>query len=366
MYDDEDEEYLEEEDEILDEIEDRRAQNDTNMRTSSKVTNGIKGKVGEAAKGAAKKAAKAAAGAIKAGLKKLAIFLISHPVILIALLVIIALAIIYFAITNALSNSVTNGVNDYIKGISETMDEASKEAYEKNGSLLLLKVSDINEMYNAYMKSDTVGNDLKSVMKTVLGITDVQGSAKYENKKAFSPQDVLSTAKTLTKKFADEGYVYGVPAYVPAASNGNTGGSATTSGGTVLGSTAKCISSNGFISWILSELGLKNQPVSGLKIGYDYAEDSKGLAWFCEKNNFKKITDINLLENGDIVLLVEKERDFVAHTYIFDGWTNKSEGECKAYDCGSKTWIQSGNQPITRTFESRDLKFLCAYRPEVK
>lgn len=361
MYDDEDEDYLDEENEEIDEIEARRQLN--NSKISTRVTKGIKNKVGTAVKATAKKAAKAAWNGLKVALKKLLMLVVSHPVVFLVILGIIVLAIIVFVIMEQLSSSATSNVDSYISSITDSMDEAAKEAYNKNSSLLLLKVSDINDMYDAYMKSDTVGNDLKTIMQTVFGTNSVEGTAVYSNKKEFTPKDVLNTAKNLTKKFADEKYVYGDPTYVPAAINGNTGGVEVDGEGNRLKSVDKCISSSGFVSWILNELGLKDQPQTGLKIGTENNTNGRGLEWYCESNKFQRITDVNALEPGDIVLLKDRKTNIVTHTYIFDSWKNKGERECKAYDCGSKEWIQSGNQPITRKIASDDKVFSCAYRP---
>ena len=361
MYDDEDEDYLDEENVELDEIDARRELNDSKI--STRVTKGIKNKVGTAVKATAKKAAKAAWNGLKVALKKLLMLVVSHPVVFLVILGIIVLAIIVFVIMEQLSSSATSNVDSYISSITDSMDEAAKEAYNKNSSLLLLKVSDINDMYDAYMKSDTVGNDLKTIMQTVFGTNSVEGSAVYSNKKEFTPKDVLNTAKNLTKKFADEKYVYGDPTYVPAAINGNTGGVEVDGEGNRLKSVDKCISSSGFVSWILNELGLKDQPQTGLKIGAENNTNGRGLEWYCESNKFQRITDVNALEPGDIVLLKDRKTNVVTHTYIFDSWKNKGEQECKAYDCGSKEWIQSGSQPITRKIASEGKVFSCAYRP---
>lgn len=361
MYDDEDEDYLDEENEEIDEIEARRQLN--NSKISTRVTKGIKNKVGTAVKATAKKAAKAAWNGLKVALKKLLMLVVSHPVVFLVILGIIVLAIIVFVIMEQLSSSATSNVDSYISSITDSMDEAAKEAYNKNSSLLLLKVSDINDMYDAYMKSDTVGNDLKTIMQTVFGTNSVEGTAVYSNKKEFTPKDVLNTAKNLTKKFADEKYVYGDPTYVPAAINGNTGGVEVDGEGNRLKSVDKCISSSGFVSWILNELGLKDQPQTGLKIGAENNTNGRGLEWYCESNKFQRITDVNALEPGDIVLLKDRKTNVVTHTYIFDSWKNKGEQECKAYDCGSKEWIQSGSQPITRKIASEGKVFSCAYRP---
>lgn len=361
MYDDEDEDYLDEENEEIDEIEARRQLN--NSKISTRVTKGIKNKVGTAVKATAKKAAKAAWNGLKVALKKLLMLVVSHPVVFLVILGIIVLAIIVFVIMEQLSSSATSNVDSYISSITDSMDEAAKEAYNKNSSLLLLKVSDINDMYDAYMKSDTVGNDLKTIMQTVFGTNSVEGTAVYSNKKEFTPKDVLNTAKNLTKKFADEKYVYGDPTYVPAAINGNTGGVEVDGEGNRLKSVDKCISSSGFVSWILNELGLKDQPQTGLKIGTENNTNGRGLEWYCESNKFQRITDVNALEPGDIVLLKDRKTNIVTHTYIFDSWKNKGEQECKAYDCGSKEWIQSGSQPITRKIASEGKVFSCAYRP---
>lgn len=361
MYDDEDEDYLDEENVELDEIDARRELNDSKI--STRVTKGIKNKVGTAVKATAKKAAKAAWNGLKVALKKLLMLVVSHPVVFLVILGIIVLAIIVFVIMEQLSSSATSNVDSYISSITDSMDEAAKEAYNKNSSLLLLKVSDINDMYDAYMKSDTVGNDLKTIMQTVFGTNSVEGSAVYSNKKEFTPKDVLNTAKNLTKKFADEKYVYGDPSYVPAAINGNTGGVEVDGEGNRLKSVNKCISSSGFVSWVLNELGLKDQPQTGLKIGTENNTNGRGLEWYCESNKFQRITDVNALEPGDIVLLKDRQTNLVTHTYIFDSWKNKGERECKAYDCGSKEWIQSGSQPITRKIASEGKVFSCAYRP---
>ncbi|MDD3303670.1 MAG: hypothetical protein PHP54_01995 [Clostridia bacterium] len=367
-YDDENEEDIEEYEEGAEEqrqeIADRRELNSLRSK-AGKSSGGVTGGIKTKATGAVKGAVKGVARGIGAGLKKVVVVLISHPIALAIIAGLIFLVIIYFVITDKLSSSVGKSVDNYIGSISDSMDDAAKEAYDKNSSLLLLKVSEINEMYKQYIEDKSIPNDLKTILKTLKGTNGVQGEANYEYIKPFKPEDVLKKAKELTDKFAKEKYVFGIPKFIPANEKGNTSGNEIGSDGKVIGLNAKCMSSNAFISWVLHELGLTDQPYAGLTIQGNANTEGQGLEWFCKKNGFKKINSKDELNGGDIVFLGTLGTNAVTHVYIFDSWKSSDKTECKAYDCGSKEWIQSGNQPITRKCISDGKQFLFAYRPEV-
>ena len=61
--------------------------------------------------------------------------------------------------------------------------ETAKGLYESRHSLMLVKLSEINEMYDKFIKDKTVPGNIKTAMKTKVGKNDV------EKKKAKAAND---------------------------------------------------------------------------------------------------------------------------------------------------------------------------------
>lgn len=167
MNNDEDEFENEEEDEEL--MEQEQASQEQYRPGKTKVK--MKGKVANGAR-------KVVKGAVT-GMKQVLMFAISHPWILLILLFIVIMVCIWFLIAQEMTDSVTKSVDDFVNN-TEGIDDAAKDLYNSKHSLLLLKVSEVNKMYDSFMADEGNSGDLKTSMKAIIGTNEV------ENKKATS------------------------------------------------------------------------------------------------------------------------------------------------------------------------------------
>lgn len=187
MYNDEDgneEEY----DEIDEQEEQQQLQEEQYARYNSSkppFSNNpainIKNKAGKAGREAAKQAVKATFNAVKS----LVMFIVSNPIILVVILVILFIAMIWFILSEMLTKKVTASIDKYIMN-STTIDSTAKDLYINRHSLILLKLSEINELYDAFIKDKSVTGDIRRAMKIKVGKNNV------EKKKAKQPNNSSS------------------------------------------------------------------------------------------------------------------------------------------------------------------------------
>lgn len=83
-------------------------------------------------------------------------------------------AMIWEAVADGTTKNVTRSVDKYIINC-DTIDELARELYETRHSLLLFKISEINEIYDGFMADKANPGDIKTAMKTPMGLREVEG-----------------------------------------------------------------------------------------------------------------------------------------------------------------------------------------------
>lgn len=170
------EDYEDEELEELEEYDNTSTNyNGYNVRLprSNNIAKNAKNTVQKAGKEAIKKVGTAFFNAAK----KVFVTVISHPVVVGVILFILVVALIWYAISEETVKKATNNVKDYIMN-SDTIDPTAKSLYEERHSLILLKLSEINEIYDKFINNKSIGGDIRNPMSIKVGANDV------ENKKA--------------------------------------------------------------------------------------------------------------------------------------------------------------------------------------
>lgn len=184
MYNDEDENGVEEEENYEDEYEQEEqysGYNSSKPPLSNNPVINLKNKAGKAGRDAAKRAGKAVFQAVKS----LVMFLVSNPMILAVIIIFVILAMIWLVLAEELTKKVTTSVDKYILN-STTIDSTAKDLYVNRHSLLLLKISEINEIYDSFVSDKSVTGDIRRAMKIKVGKNNV------EKKKATQPKNPSS------------------------------------------------------------------------------------------------------------------------------------------------------------------------------
>lgn len=116
---------------------------------------------------------------------------------------------------------------------------------------------------------------------------------------------------------------------------------------------AKLVSCDRFVAWVLYDLGLTDQPrTSGLVV--KSTDTTHDLSTWLESHGFKKITNRNELQAGDIVF---QGMDSSPHVFILGNQVSSTTWE--RYDGGSQTRIRS-TQPSIEIIDGKP--FSWAYR----
>ncbi len=127
--------------------------------------------------------------------------------------------------------------------------------------------------------------------------------------------DILRECKWVTDYVRENGFKYGDAAVNPAISHND-----------------KKVSCDRLVCWVMYRVGFTNQPrTQGVVVS--------AMASWCERNGFERITRVEDLQPGDIVL-VNWNGSYPAHTFIYAG-TSGTAGQYYRYDCGSNARIQS-------------------------
>ena len=153
-------------------------------------------------------------------------------------------------------------------------------------------------------------------------------------------EQLITEAKNVTNYIYVNGYTYGDAAHNPAMDH----------------PADKVISCDRCVDWYLYNIGYKDQP-------YEHGLVVVTLAPYLKSHGFKKITDQNALQKGDIVFtkpinLAKEEAD---HVFIIGDY--RGNGNWERYDCGSAARIQhtgqyAGGQPYVEPIT----EFAFAYR----
>jgi hypothetical protein len=119
---------------------------------------------------------------------------------------------------------------------------------------------------------------------------------------------------------------------------------------------AKLVSCDRCVAWFLYNMGYTNQPEShGVVV-------STFPSW-CEQNGFKKITNVNELQAGDVVFVNPDSNGSPGHVYLLG---NKiGDGLWERYDCGSVNRIRLTGQYSSyssQPFHEGIGNFMYAYR----
>ena len=108
------------------------------------------------------------------------------------------------------------------------------------------------------------------------------------------------------------------------------------------------------VDWILYRAGFTDQPlVQGCVV-------SNLISW-CKEHKFKKITDINELQAGDIIFVRPDKNGSPQHVFMLASDVDRN-GKALRYDHGSDTRINS-KQPTKEPVSYAEAPFICAYRP---
>ncbi len=127
--------------------------------------------------------------------------------------------------------------------------------------------------------------------------------------------DILRECKWVTDYVRENGFVYGDAAINPAISHRD-----------------KKVSCDRLVCWVMYRVGFTEQPrTQGVVVS--------AMASWCERNDFHRVTRVEDLQPGDIVL-VNWNGSYPAHTFIYAGESGTA-GQYYRYDCGSNTRIQS-------------------------
>jgi hypothetical protein len=85
------------------------------------------------------------------------------------------------------------------------------------------------------------------------------------------------------------------------------------------------------------------------------------LILWCKEHKFKKITDINELQAGDIIFVRPDKNGSPQHVFMLASDVDRN-GKALRYDHGSDTRINS-KQPTKEPVSYAEAPFICAYRP---
>ncbi len=110
------------------------------------------------------------------------------------------------------------------------------------------------------------------------------------------------------------------------------------------------------VDWILYRTGFTDQPlIQGCVV-------SNLVSW-CQRMGFKKITDINELQPGDVIFVRPDKNNSPQHTFMLASEVD-AKGNSDRYDHGSDMRINS-KQPMHELFDKPEAPFMYAYRPVV-
>ncbi len=153
--------------------------------------------------------------------------------------------------------------------------------------------------------------------------------------------DIMREARAVTDLVRENGFRYGDAPVNPAVD-----------------CTARLVSCDRLVDWVLYRVGFTDQPVSHGMVVYHPADPRMDLPSWCDLRGFERIEDPDGLEPGDIVFVrPEKSRAGTfrpGHTFLFAGYG--PDGLSYRYGCGKLERIQSV-QPSLEPL--KDFMFAC-------
>lgn len=121
-------------------------------------------------------------------------------VIVIIMIIIIICALLMMGMISEGTNVANGNVNDYIAG-AKNLDKEAKSLYDEKSSLIKLKLSDINSIYDKFITDQKGGAETQTLMKYKIGTNDV--AQNKETKRIVNIDDKLPLYKhiLLTEKY---------------------------------------------------------------------------------------------------------------------------------------------------------------------
>ncbi len=191
--------------------------------------------------------------------------------------------------------------------------------------------------YVCTVTEDPIGTMFREPYKTLEGaktMCDRMAQLGYrvvssEGELVYAPYtelqcDILRECKWVTDYVRENGFKYGDAAINPAISHND-----------------KKVSCDRLVCWVMYRVGFTNQPrTQGVVVS--------AMAAWCERNGFERVTRVEDLQPGDIVL-VNWNGSYPAHTFIHAG-DSRNANQYYRYDCGSNARIQSvqpSSEPLT-------------------
>lgn len=175
----------------------------------------------------------------------------------------------------------------------------------------------------------------KDKKNPLLDADDYQ-SGDNKDKVNAKVNDLLKAAKKITDYVRDNGFSYGDAPINPAINHD-----------------AKLVSCDRCVAWFLYDIGYRDQPESHGLVVWD-ASGERDLSTYLKNKGFKKITDVNDLQAGDI-MFVTPTNGRPGHTYLLGN--EIGNGIWERYDCGSNARVHS-----TQPFKEGIGSFMYAYR----
>lgn len=107
------------------------------------------------------------------GMKQVILLAARHPIVLVAIIIIIIFILIWIVLGKETGKEVTNNIDKTI-GNLEGIDPEALDLYKKKRSLMLLKVSEVNKLYDSFISDEDITGEVKRSMKAVIGLNEVE------------------------------------------------------------------------------------------------------------------------------------------------------------------------------------------------
>lgn len=120
-------------------------------------------------------------------------------VIVVILIIVVILALLTLGLIKESTKAVTNSVDEYFD--TAQMDAQTKKLYEDKKSLLMVKLTDLNSMYENFLRSEAGGAETQNSMKYQIGSKDL--SAEENTNRVVDIEDKLPVYKhiLMTEKY---------------------------------------------------------------------------------------------------------------------------------------------------------------------
>ena len=181
--------------------------NNNTPSTGSDVMPGGGSNIGQAATQGAKNVARKSWKSIKEGVGRglravwaLMPMTVKIIVIVVLFILIIIAALLMMGMVSESTNVTSSNVDNYIADAND-LDEEAKSLYDEKSSLIKMKLSDIDKIYNKFVSEDKGGAETQTLMQHKIGTNDV--AKDKENERIVNIDDKLPLYKhiLLTEKY---------------------------------------------------------------------------------------------------------------------------------------------------------------------